>query len=303
MLLLLYLSTLQRRRALFNKTKMRKSQILSLSSILLTSTGNLSATLVAGMVPDPNNPLLAGWWDASNAQGQIVTGTWPDQSQYGRDANAIGSAPRLVDTGDGLSSVAFERSNGFYTFPRIPLLDSPDSSASIFIVTSLDREPPSFSPVFALGDLDQGGASLLGTSVFLEAAFQNGAGQTSYNIGGTPYISGTRTISFMGFDGDTLGQISDFRINGHPLNPTITGGPLSSGPIPYAISALGGSRFGSWEGEISEVLVFQEKLSPQQEFEITSYLSSKYGIAVVPEPSTSTLIMLAFLGLAARRRA
>lgn len=106
----------------------------------LATTSSLPAALIIGGQPDAFDPDLAGWWDANDpaSQALLQNGIWPDRSSYHRDALALGSAPYLTAADDGLSTVTFDGTTGYFDFSSVPIIlaDSVGSSSSVFIVTS-----------------------------------------------------------------------------------------------------------------------------------------------------------------------
>ncbi len=57
----------------------------------------------------------------------------------------------------------------------------------------------------------------------------------------------------------------------------------------------------SWKGNIHEVLIYTEALTPAEQTQVTSYLAGKWGLAVAPEPATMSLLALGGLALLRRR--
>ncbi len=58
----------------------------------------------------------------------------------------------------------------------------------------------------------------------------------------------------------------------------------------------------NWTGHIAEIIMYDHELSDTERGDVNQYLSDKYGVAMVPEPSTWVLLTMALLGLAAWRR-
>lgn len=85
---------------------------------------------------------------------------------------------------------------------------------------------------------------------------------------------------------------------GNPVDPlTGANGPARNGPIPEGMLLGGhlqpgpgpGERF---DGNLAELIIFANKLSPQDFTQVESYLNQKY-FAAIPEPTTSLLALVA----------
>ena len=284
----------------FTRSMKTPSAILTFACLTI---GNVSAALVVtpSGEPDPSNPMLAAWWDANDpaSQADLQTGLWKDRSQHGRDAIANGGIQPIVEIGNGMQGVAFTQPESYFSFPEIQLLDAPGTSASIFIVNSYVTTGISGGIGFALGNLPTGRPRVFGRLGQQVLFLGNGVNQNRHID--LEFFNQTQSIAYIGFDGNNSGQITDVRSNGNDFFVPTPGGPLESDTIPYTLSTIGFPGGPNWDGEISEILIFQEKLTPAEEAQITSYLSNKYGIAI-PEPSASVLTIISFLALALNRR-
>jgi hypothetical protein len=55
-------------------------------------------------------------------------------------------------------------------------------------------------------------------------------------------------------------------------------------------------------GTLYEVMIFDRALTDGERIQVETYLGTKYGIGVIPEPASALLLLMALLALVARRR-
>lgn len=268
---------------------------------IISTTATQAAVIVDGQ-PDISDARLAGWWDASDPASQtaLSSGIWPDLSQNGRDATASPGFIPQVEVINGSSVISFPVDSGsFFTFPSIELLNGAESTASIFIVTSSFTTFPGEGALgYALTNSPQSPARLFGR-LNEQILFRGNGGQSRFID--EQFFDRLQSINYIGLDGGNSGEITDLRINGVDIPSLLSGGSLIGGAPSYEISTISSPGPASWNGEISEILVFQERLTPAEELQVTSYLSNKYGVAI-PEPSSSALAILTLFSVALRRR-
>jgi hypothetical protein len=240
-----------------------------------TRVYNVTATVGP---PPPTTRKPALWLDASQmlgmSQDQVVN-LWPDSSGSLNSATLTQGSPLYkTDVVNGKPVVEFGPTGPSFGFNRISNIRSVFWVLKENVGASQDR--------FFLGD----------TSVY---DFHRGAGSNG-PIWSSQYTSGGI------LNGTT-------RLMGDPINGTTTSMPAGSFQL-LSVVTTGDVRANavtldrnianrSWNGEIAEILIYDQPLTPVEEAEIGSYLAAKYGLAT-SYPAAAPLANLYSFGLPGR---
>lgn len=276
------------------------TSVLILAGVMFSAVGALRAD---------NLPVTAGLLLRLEADAGVTTingrvSAWEDQALAlggANDAtNTGGTGPVLVANGiNGLPTLNFDGSNEFLQVAGNVAFDI--DTFTWIIVTQYTRNTAS-------------------TQTLLNSAYSTGAGTSSGELWGTktgkgdPFayarnISGSSDSSGgLGLDtpvilsavwagDDTLTQW----ISGKK-NTTRTG--LDAAPSGHVSTQIGkpanvSSSF--FNGNISEVLIYDRALSGAERQQVEVFLGDKYGISIVPEPNIGALLSLGGIFLLLRR--
>lgn len=266
-----------------------------------------SAAVVTGGAPDPTHSGLQLWLDASSgvsAPGGKVAG-WEDRSAANHDAAQGDTAlqPTYV-----ASNPAFA-SRPTLNFQSGAVLATLDNASTMGVTGTADRT------VFvafrhAGGNADFMGYGTHGSGQIFDSSVYSGelmghyyGGGFDTSGGGPAYASGDLAVMTHQYDyGTSTGVVSVF---GKTVTAPVTASDsrtlaLNTGDSKVTIGR-GSYPLGAFSGDIAEILVYNEVLSPADRQAVEDYLFAKY-TTPVPEPASAvTLLAAGALGLATRR--
>lgn len=273
----------------------------------LALVGLVAAPLAAEtVVPGGTTPYA--WYRADmgvSTSGTTVT-AWADQSGNGRDLTSVTGTPQLTANNtiefDGhldyfQSTIASWGTAGagtvFAVWERDVMGDSPVSTSNVASIydgntgaanrqilwTGMNNGDPGSTnlTVYGIGPAPIGGnyVSLIPTPVPADTWVITAA---SYATDGTLFVNGA--LEYSG---------------------NLQSGGMSGIVVGNYISKPSNGR-GSYDGELAELIVFGEVLSAQERAQVEQALGARWGINVVPEPSTWVLLLCGSLMVLARRR-
>lgn len=155
---------------------------------------------------------------------------------------------------------------------------------TIFFVATMESDANAYSTLTA----NLSNANAIRQDAELAAYFPGNAGD--FHTGGSFYVNGDSQYTIPGGFGAA-----------HIVEAVATSSAAFSG---FRLSENGFNRY--WNGDVSEVLIFDGILNSYDRNLIGFSLANKYGISssyvAVPEPSTALLLAVGVLGLAVRRR-
>lgn len=276
---------------------MKKTNLLAIFVILamLTPTASHAALTMATRL------------DASQFTSAGTIGTWEDSSFYtdsDHDATASGATQPTVVLGglNGLPVVRFDGTDDFMTIAHTYTTGTAFIVAKYDTLGANDAQFDWFDGLYGSAT-DNGSAGQYWTGNNGAATWSNEAGGGFYN---SKYLDGTLTNT-------ALTSPDAFHLYGG----------VDSTPNSFTSWSLGRDRgIGgrTWQGDIAEVIIYEDTLSDFDRRGVEMYLNDKWGLGitpyeagtfnanyaglllVVPEPSSTALLGLGGLALALRRR-
>jgi hypothetical protein len=236
--------------------------------------------------PDPADSVprdgLQQWLRMENVTSYLFflpgSGTWTDQSGNGHDATPTpGHAPTLV--ADGRTCLGAWQFNGSSSFDfNLPI--SGWSEMTVFLVARSTKDPPA-------GSGESSSAAILWTEnaywgntfvspyqTHIDARF--GATRPNTNLDYVrpgAGIGGDFTITRAVHDHETDSlYVNGLEVLSQRGNDPVLGGVTGDGTIGQGINGT------YYDGEISEILVYNRVLSVQEAAQVESYLRNKFGI-------------------------
>lgn len=236
------------------------------------------------------------WEDISHSQALVATTT------NNHDATNVSDSEVVLNAQNGLAVVRLD-SNDYFT-----IADS-FTAGSAFVVAQYNSSTFNGFDGLLSGNNTSSGGNLYFSG---QNATDNLWVETSLD---SRYVNGAA-----GTTGLTIEQMSLY--SGTDSTPTAQDGYAIGADRPtYSGGGFGGSR--SWEGDIAEVIIYEDTLSDFDRKGVEVYLDEKWGLGqnlaatygdgnyntdlyalsiAVPEPSSTALLGLGGLALALRRR-
>lgn len=267
---------------------MKKTNLLTIASslMLMASTGHAAVTMSLRL-------------DATQFTSAGPITTWEDSSGNGYDATNVSNPEVVLNAQNSLPVVRFD-GNDYFT-----IADS-FTAGSAFVVAKYNSSTFNGFDGLLSGDNTGDGNALY-------FAGNNGQsylwGETSLN---NRYFDGVSGVT-----GPTALSIDEMSLySGTDSTPTSWNGYAIGADRPTGL--FGGGR--AWEGDIAEVIIYEDTLSDFDRKGVEMYLNDKWGLGitpyadgtyntnlkglllVVPEPSSTALLGLGGLALALRRR-
>ncbi len=233
---------------------------------------------------------LSLWLDANTiVQGNNtnMAGVWEDQSGNNYDAS-IGVAPRYFSAGagNGQPALFFDASNGEY----------------MWIAPNTEIMPPNEISIFVMGNFDTGNSTSWASII---SAYDDDAGDDAWaferndatndmnfwvenyttSFCAKPIVSGKNEIWSMVFN--TTTNQGDGYISEDNCSYTYTGGLTYDGAgVNAVLLGAGANSYGTTvpgyflEGDIGEVIIYDEAVNDAQRIIISNYLAAKYAIGL-----------------------
>lgn len=278
-----------------------------------------AAVLQPSGAPTADDPNLKAWYHAGaglNLSGTNVL-SWVDQSTSvpvaARQLNApvgheptliasdplLGGQPALFFNGDSNTTIAdlLQRSTG-----NAPVTGNTDRT--VFAVVSGFTQRPSTNNIehilhFGNSTTDRaygivGATSTTGAIRRLGNHYWGGFDPSDSPIGPSPLV-----IAF-NYDGNAIGGatgLDQFFINGYfvgqqniAASGTAAGGVLNTGPDMFTVGSRiapgsGVNPVEHMRGNIAEIIIYDQSLSPAEQLAVTEYLANKYSVTLSGAPS------------------
>lgn len=200
-------------------------------------------------------PGLALWLKADagiTLEGNNVL-NWDDQSGNNNDAAVFAGSlrPAFVNNViNGFPVVRFDGSNDFLDFPEL------NNIRNVFWVIKEDLTANSVHPRALLGHTTQ-------------TDFIRGPNKLMWNptLTAPEVLNGTTRVNFQEVDGITTLIPTEFSV----ISVSTTGNTSASSIV---VDRLQFQRV--WDGDLAELIIFSEALTPEQVIEVETYLADKY---------------------------
>ncbi len=309
-------------------------QTLTLEWTRNSATGNganvyVSAAQLLGLSPPAPPPLTVHGGKVLHLDASTITGvsdgarvaTWNDLSTANNDATqtTVSNRPQFVEDGGadfGHRPVVRFDGNDLLTATGVQALNDLDQATVFAIVKTTNATA---NQVALVSETIAGEASF----PRIQAFDVTGTAQDEWLIGaeGNAWRYGVETlvnadqVYFFAATFDGTQPVAEDRLSMQvdALLPTLGTGP--AGTISPTLGEIDTLFIGSWlnsgfnwQGDIAEILVYNQKLTQAEFNAVGWYLQEKYNLQntnfspPVPEPSTFVLVAMLFVGVASRWR-
>ena len=265
-------------------------------------------------------PVTSGLIVALDGSDVTTTGTavdsWNDQATGGGTNSASGSGtarPTLVTGGlNGHDTISFDGTDDYLEIGADSIFDT--DTFTWFLVFRADSLPSDVYMLLTNAYTDIGGAASFNSERNAWSSFVSSSGtfgSLARDPVGSAAVSTHPSVANQFFvlsavlrSDDSITQYLD-----GAAGATDTGASMT--PTGHIYTVLGRQEHVSLgnfkrflDGEMAEVLIYDQELADSDRLSVQAYLGSKYGITVIPEPATAPLIGLglAFLAWRSRRR-
>lgn len=263
----------------------------------------LPVATVAGTLAFPGLatiPNLKAWFDASKG---VAFGTWPavatlaDQSGLGNNLTGVGSPTLVANSINGRPGISCVPATPSYLRNTANTLVATDRGARTVFFVGKSRSViggaavtfrSGVANIFSFEFLTQGGTALF---FYASGGASNGTGVYPGSA-----INGVPTVFEFSYDGQfaTAGAVnSTVRVKANGVEQAmLAGGGFSvaeSGTAGFCIGTREDATTLGWDGEFSEVLIFDRSLTPAERLLIQRYLALKYTITCTSKINTMCL--------------
>jgi len=249
------------------------------SATIIDTTPGLVYHLDAGTNVTQSGGTVSGWSDFSSNGQSFAQATAAKQPAFiaGNATGNINGFPVIRFDGDLTGNTGGVAPNAD------ELINGSTNTVQTIIVVDRTLQHRNLDGMWGLNNGDTG------VRRASASAWQHPGNTNDFSNGGSIFVNGTSTTA-------------------SPLNTaeilTATRGSTTSfaGTSIGDYFLVGTNTPRSWNGDVAEMAVFNRALTTAEQQSIESYLGSKYGITVAPEPGTLGLVTVAAGGLLFRRR-